>query len=240
MLPDKFKLPDADTDDLSEYSESERQLKLKPRITEWLIWQADRTPMNQRPWFRISEIADYCARVPGSLELDQSKREQSIEVLRKAILTGEFDDSKGRSKIANLHTHRRADLCFARNSAAESEFSRQCVSYLWIRRADCEAWFKRNGIEFPKSWSKAEAGSPPKRKGGRKPKFEHLIHGALVELFDWHGDLRDDDPEWSTQADVEKAVRTKLGDKAPSAVSTVRRYVSKFIADWKGFGPEGR
>jgi hypothetical protein len=79
-----------------------------------------------------------------------------------------------------------------------------------------------------------------KRKSGRKPRFDHLIVTALTELFEWHGDLQDDDKEWSIQADVERAVRAKLGDKAPSAVSTVRKYVSKFIADRKKPGGEGR
>jgi hypothetical protein len=50
--------------------------------------------------------------------------------------------------------------------------------------------------------------------------------------MDHHGDLMDDDPEWSLQADVESAVRAKLGDNAP-AESTVRSYVSEFIAEWR-------
>jgi hypothetical protein len=132
--------------------ESERQLALRRRIAEQLIQQADRTPMNRRLWFRISEIVDYCARIPGSIALDQSKRERSIELLRRAILAGEFDDPNGRSKIANLHSHRTAVLRrFARNSATAPEFG-QWISYLWIRRADCEAWFSRNRIDFPEEW----------------------------------------------------------------------------------------
>jgi hypothetical protein len=79
-----------------------------------------------------------------------------------------------------------------------------------------------------------------KRSAGRKPKFDQLINDALVGPFDHHGELLDDDPDWRIQADVEKAVMKKLGDKGPSAESTVRKYVSKFIADRKEFRPEGR
>jgi hypothetical protein len=196
--------------------------------------------MSHRSWFRISEIAEYCASNPGNVGLDQEKYDRAIELLRKAIITGEFDDTYGRSKVANLHSSFAADLRFARDSAGEPSYFPPLAPYLWIRRADCEAWFRRNGIEFPKSWSKAETGSPPKRKGGRKPKFDLLIQGALTQLFDLRGDLQDGDPEWSTQADVEKAVRAILDDKAPSALSTVRKYVSKFIADRKRFGAIGR
>jgi hypothetical protein len=69
-----------------------------------------------------------------------------------------------------------------------------------------------------------------KRKG-RKPEFDQLIKYELAKLFEYHGDLQDDDPEWRVQADVERAVRQKLGDKAPSAASTVRKYVSEFLAE---------
>ena len=132
--------------------ESERQFDVRRRIAEQLTQHADRTPMNRRLWFRISEIVDYCARIPGSIELDQSKRERSIKLLRTALLAGEFDDPKGRPKIANLHSHRTAVIRrFARNSAAAPEFG-QFISYLWIRRADCEAWFSRNRIDFPEDW----------------------------------------------------------------------------------------
>jgi hypothetical protein len=63
------------------------------RVLEWVIKAADRTPMHLRPWFQVSEIADACARIPGSVELDQAKRARALELLRKAILAGEFDDA---------------------------------------------------------------------------------------------------------------------------------------------------
>jgi hypothetical protein len=36
-----------------------------------------------------------------------------------------------------------------------------------------------------------------RRNAGRKPKFAQLINDALVELFEYHGDLRDDDTRTS-------------------------------------------
>ena len=82
-----------------------------------------------------------------------------------------------------------------------------------------------------------------RRNAGRKPKFDQLINDVLVELFEWHGNLRDYDPEWRTQADVEKAVREKLseksGDNCPAS-STIRMYVSKFLANRSKVEPESR
>ena len=71
------------------------------------------------------------------------------------------------------------------------------------------------------------------RNAGRKPKFASSTRLAVFKLMDYHGDLSDDDREWSIQADVERAVRAELGDHAPRAESTLRRYVSKFIAEWR-------
>jgi hypothetical protein len=50
--------------------------------------------------------------------------------------------------------------------------------------------------------------------------------------MDHHGDLSDDDKEWSFQADVERAVHAKLGDDPP-AISTVRVHVALAIAEWR-------
>jgi hypothetical protein len=161
--------------------------------------------------------------------------------LRQAILAGEFNDARKHSKVANLHPSTAAELRFAQHSAdiPDALFAKLAED-LWIRRADCEAWFKRNGIQFPKDWVARDTKGSKKRNAGRKPVFDRLIHEALVGLFEWHGDLSDYDREWSVQAHVEKAVRLKLGDKGPRAVSTVRNYVSNFIAERQKPGPKGR
>jgi hypothetical protein len=75
--------------------------------------------------------------------------------------------------------------------------------------------------------------SPKKRTSGRKSSFATPIRQAVFALMGYHGDLSDDDPQWSKQADVEKAVCAKLGDQAPRAESTIREHVSKSIAEWR-------
>jgi hypothetical protein len=124
----------------------------RQRIGPWLISAADRTPPHLRPWFRVSEIADYCASILGSVELDQNKRARALELLRRAILAGEFDDAKKRSKVANLHPSPAAELRFARDSTAIAHYFPGLAEHLWIRRADCKEWFERNQIEFPMRW----------------------------------------------------------------------------------------
>ena len=128
------------------------------RIRPWLIYAANRTPPHVRPWFRVSEIADACASIPGSVGLDPNERARALELLRKAILAGEFEDARGRSKVANLHPSTAAELRFARDSAAIADdfFAEKLAEHLWIRRADCKAWFERNQIPFPKRWLPAE------------------------------------------------------------------------------------
>jgi hypothetical protein len=74
--------------------------------------------------------------------------------------------------------------------------------------------------------------SGPKKRRGRKPLFGPSIRQAVFDLMKHHGDLSDDDPDWSVQADVERAVSEKLGENG-AAVSTVRKYVSKAIVEWR-------
>jgi hypothetical protein len=53
--------------------------------------------------------------------------------------------------------------------------------------------------------------------------------------MEYHGPLMPEDPEWSLQSHVEKAVcekLVKLGGKEP-AESTIRRHVPKFIEEWR-------
>src|SRR5207244_1433011 len=63
--------------------------------------------------------------------------------------------------------------------------------------------------------STGEAALHPKAKRGRKS-FAAPIRQAVFELMDYHSDLSEDDPEWSRQADVERAVAAKFGDDAPA------------------------
>jgi hypothetical protein len=162
-------------------------------------------PKHRRRWFRISEIADVCAQIPNGVQLDEGKRERAIELLRKAIFTGEFEDTDGRSRVANLHQAFAAELRFARDSGAEPKYFRPCAPYLWIRRVDCEAWFRRNGIEFPKGWVTDSTVNPTelglvtsRRRGGRQ---SMRVKDALKEIFP---DGLPSEKEWSNNAIVKE------------------------------------
>jgi hypothetical protein len=123
--------------------------EVRSRWVNLLNREADRLPMNKRPWFRITEISDHCAKTAGSVELDIAKRERTVELLRQAILRGEFKDARGRSTVACLHMSPIAPLRFDPESAAEPIFFQQTIAHLWLNRADTERWFKRNALTFP-------------------------------------------------------------------------------------------
>ena len=111
------------------------------------------------------------------------------------------------------------------------------VLFIPLTRSEFIQWAEKCGNR-PTFWGRASEGEDQqqptnavvRRKRGRKPKHAQLINSTLVGLFAHHGGLMDCDPDWSIQADVEKAVLNELGDKAP-AESTMRKYVSRFIAD---------
>jgi hypothetical protein len=108
--------------------------------------------------------------------------------------------------------------------------------------AEFDRWRKARGYPDPAFWRSpaestvkpegpsadrvaAQTGRAQKRKSGRKSRFAAPIRRAVFKLMDHHGDLSDDDPEWSVQADVERAVSTEFGDDGP-AISPVRVHVS--------------
>jgi hypothetical protein len=71
---------------------------------------------------------------------------------------------------------------------------------------------------------------------GRSPKLDWngAVKRHVFELFDYHGCLSPHDPEWSIQADVERAVADFL-DKSgwEAGESTIRKHTAKFISEWK-------
>lgn len=79
----------------------------------------------------------------------------------------------------------------------------------------------------------------PRTKGrpGAKPTYDwESARQHLFELLEHHGWPTPDDPEWSNQASMEKAIADWFASRNPDrqpVASTVRRYVSKFAEDWK-------
>jgi hypothetical protein len=76
----------------------------------------------------------------------------------------------------------------------------------------------------------------PNRRRGRSPKIEwgrvrDFVHAKL----EYHGLPQSGDPEWSCQADVERAVAKFIEKRfgISMAVSTIRASTAKFIAEWQ-------
>ena len=73
---------------------------------------------------------------------------------------------------------------------------------------------------------------PAPKKRGRPPKFDWDgdIKQRAFAFLNYHGAPNAADREWGTQAALEKAIVESGVDVAPS---TVRKYASGFIAEWK-------
>src|SRR5262249_22420861 len=71
--------------------------------------------------------------------------------------------------------------------------------------------------------------------GGRKPSYDRAsIRKWVFDLMGHHGEFSPDDPEWKSQADLERAILDKfaLSGKTP-AESTVRALIRGPLAQWR-------
>jgi hypothetical protein len=139
-----------------------RRLHRARLISRWKRW-LERMPMSERSGFLLTEVADQCARVNGRSAPDQSLRDQTIELVRCAILRGQFQDTQGRSKIACFSPHPSFPIRVDLEIAADPDFFKLAVPYLCVNREYCEKWFSNNKIAFPKEWKKSLR---PGRKDG--------------------------------------------------------------------------
>ena len=76
----------------------------------------------------------------------------------------------------------------------------------------------------------------PNRRRGRPPKVEWgRVRDFVHEKLEHHGLPQSGDPEWSCQAAVERAVTKFIEERfgISMAVSTIRTWTVKFIAEWK-------
>jgi hypothetical protein len=53
---------------------------------------------------------------------------------------------------------------------------------LWIRRADCKAWFERNQIEFPMRWLPAVEAAPDPQMPGRNVKSSSATRASKAHI----------------------------------------------------------
>jgi hypothetical protein len=76
----------------------------------------------------------------------------------------------------------------------------------------------------------------PNSRRGRRPKIEWgTVRDFVHEKLEHHGLPQSGDPEWSCQADVERAVAKFIEKRfgIPMADSTIRERTVKFIAEWQ-------
>jgi hypothetical protein len=76
-------------------------------------------------------------------------------------------------------------------------------------------------------------GAHPRR--GRKPLYNRArIRELVFEKMDHHGDLSPDDPEWKSQADLERAIADELAKSGLTpATSTLRDSIREPLAEWR-------
>jgi hypothetical protein len=125
-------------------------------IAEWRTRRANEfnrkqahIALGKRRWLRLTEIADEYARNPGSLEIDEKRREHALQALRSSILAEEFGDRQSRSRVLNMHPSRHAGSRFDPLGATNPDQFDQIAAHLWITHQDCVEWFNRSGIELP-------------------------------------------------------------------------------------------
>ena len=86
----------------------------KERAYDLIAMRLNKTPLKKRTWDKVLDIADEYARTPGTTDIDNEKRDQMVDFLRRAIYRGEFKDDKGRMRVLYLDpsplTSKRLDL----------------------------------------------------------------------------------------------------------------------------------
>jgi hypothetical protein len=85
------------------------------------------------------------------------------------------------------------------------------------------------------SWIARSAPGRDVHVRGRKPSYGRAsIRKWVFDLMDHHGEFYPDDPDWKSQADLERAILDKfaLSGKAP-AESTVRVLIREPLAEWR-------
>ena len=147
----------------------------------------DGQPFHERKWFRASELVDHCAKAPGRLLCDPSRKEEAFEFFRASIYRGEFGGSIGRpTRIRWISDEPLAPQWLPRDSAAPNGFLFPLIGELLISRADAAAWFRRHSVAPPHWFAEAlatkqsSASSEPSRTlpASDDPTFEKTLKPA--------------------------------------------------------------
>src|SRR5262249_45529656 len=125
-----------------------RKRRERARITIDRILDAQ--PFHERKWFRVSELVDQCARTPGTLLCDPSRKQEAFEFFRASIYRGEFGGSKGEAtRIRWVSEEPLPPRWLSRESAAPNGLLFSLIDELLISRADAAAWLRRQGVTPP-------------------------------------------------------------------------------------------
>jgi hypothetical protein len=110
----------------------------------------DAQPFHERKWFRLSELVNHCAKIPGMLLSDSSRKEEAFEIFRASIYRGDFGGSVGRpTRIRWITDEPSAPRWLPRDSAAPNGLLFSSIVELLISRADAAAWFLGHGVFLP-------------------------------------------------------------------------------------------
>jgi hypothetical protein len=123
-----------------------RQLQ-QVRLMKWTDRQ-----QGAREWICLADVADWCARRPGSIARDEQQRAQAGTDLLRAILDGEFNRD-GRLCVAHVPPYHficpepiKVRLEMVKLS---SPIPIESLAYLWAPRDLCAMWLAGRDIELP-------------------------------------------------------------------------------------------
>jgi hypothetical protein len=156
--------------DSDHFAKLARRRKVRERVRESIDRILDAQPFHERKWFRLSELINHCAEIPGMLLSDSSRKEEVFEIFRVSIYRGDFGGDVGQStRIRWIEPS--APRWLPRDSAAPNGLLFPSIGDLLISRADAAAWFRRQGVtpphglaepESPNDWVAAPASAQAK------------------------------------------------------------------------------
>jgi hypothetical protein len=129
----------------------------KQRLRDLIETYYYKTPLKERQWWKLQEIAGECARIPGTTRIN------NVDFLCRAIFRGEFKDNKGRMQVANLHSSPLAPLRLDVKWLSFDQLLKR-ADHLFVRRKECIECLARNNIDVPRTWLPSELTSPNEHK----------------------------------------------------------------------------
>jgi hypothetical protein len=145
----------------SEFEDRAERREWKERLCALINTRYSQTPLQERQWWRLRDLADEYARSPGTAEIDNEKRGRMVDFLCRAIYRSEFKDRNGRMQVANLYP---SPLSPFRLDVTWLDFDqllqRAFDGHLFIRRSESIECFGRNNIDVPTAWLPSELAGP--------------------------------------------------------------------------------